>query len=97
MHGADPPLPLLLHSLELPSEVGGSMRERRGPVPPHGSGLARAQGDPDLVSSLRRRLLLASLVLPPPLRRWSIPQFQVSLVSLPSSPCVSVCQKSSLL
>lgn len=80
-------LPLLLPSMELPAGVGGCMWEGGGSVPSDGSGLSRPQDPPVPRSILRCPILLAAVVLLPPLRHWPVPQLQVSLSRSLSLSC----------
>jgi hypothetical protein len=77
--GRAPALPVLLRAVDQPTAMGGPVRPRRRPVPPHGAGLPRPQGAPAPRARLRRILLLAAaaLLLRPP-RRRAVPQLQVS-------------------
>lgn len=73
-------VPVLLRAVDAPAAVGGPVRPRRRPVPPHGAGLPRAQGAPAPGPRLRRLLLVppAALLPRPPCRR-PVPQLQVSI------------------
>lgn len=77
-HGHASPLPLLLPSVDLPAGLGGPLRQGGGPVPPDGAGLPRDQGPAADRPPLRVTVLLAAVVLLPPLRRRPVPQLQVS-------------------